>query len=79
MSLEVFMPFDRTPKGGGDPHEKWCTSCKAPIAGGQRSVLIRFSQDPHGHRGLTGLYHEHCGKRFRSLAHAFNLLSFRPS
>ena len=78
MSLEVFMPFDPSPRGGDGPLEPCCTSCKAPIGRGQRSVQITFSHDPHGHRGLTGLYHAQCGKPFQSLAHAFNVLSFRP-
>jgi hypothetical protein len=64
--------------GGGSPHEPWCTKCKAPITAGQRSVRIVFDDDPHGHRGLTGLYHEHCSRPFQSLAHALKVLSFRP-
>ena len=64
--------------GGGGPNEPWCTSCKAPITDGQRSVRITFHHDPHGHRGLTGLYHEQCSRPFKSLAHALNVLSFRP-
>jgi hypothetical protein len=64
--------------GGGGSNEPWCTSCKAPISAGERSVRIAFDHDPQGHRGLTGLYHEHCSKPFQTLAYAFNVLSFRP-
>jgi hypothetical protein len=71
------MFFDSMP-GGRGPDEPWCTSCKAPIGEGQPSVQIRFSHDPHGHGGLTGLYHKHCSKPFESLAHALNMLSSRP-
>jgi hypothetical protein len=40
-------------------------------------MRVDFSNDPHGHKGLSGLYHEACGKRFASLARAINMLSFR--
>ena len=63
--------------GGGGPHELWCVSCKEPIKDGQGSVRIAFDNDPHGHRGLTGIYHAHCSRPFQSLAHALKLLSFR--
>jgi hypothetical protein len=66
------------PAGGSGPHGPWCTSCKAPISEDERSVRIAFAHDPHGHRGLTGPYHERCSRPFRSLAHAINVLSFRP-
>jgi hypothetical protein len=66
------------PAGGGGPHELWCISCKAPVTDGQRSVRIAFDLDPHGHRRLTGLYHERCSRPFQSLAHALKVLSFRP-
>ena len=64
--------------GGGGPNEPWCPSCKAPIAGEERSVRVNFATDPHGHKGLSGLYHERCSKPFASLARAINALSFRP-
>jgi hypothetical protein len=72
------MAFDPMPSGGSGPYGPFCTSCHAPIVEGQRSVRIAFAHDPHGHRGLTGLYHEPCSKVFASLAHAINVLSFRP-
>jgi hypothetical protein len=72
------MAYYEMPAGGGGPNEPWCTSCKAPITEGQRSVRITFAHDPQGHRGLTGLYHEPCSKVFASLAHAINVLSSRP-
>lgn len=66
------------PSGGSGPHGPFCTSCNAPIVEGERSIQIAFAHDPHGHRGLTGLYHERCSKPFASLARAINMLSFRP-
>lgn len=72
------MPLDGT-YGGGGPHGPWCTSCKAPITQSQRRVRIRFENDPHGFRGLTGDYHEACGKPFASLAHVIRVTqSGRP-
>ena len=64
------------PSGGSGPHGPFCTSCQAPIADGQRSVRINFNNDPLGHRGLSGLYHEQCGKVFASLARVINMTSF---
>ncbi len=61
------------PSGGSGPSGPFCTSCREPITTGQRSVRVNFDNDPQGHRGLTGLYHEHCGKPFQSLARVVNL------
>lgn len=61
------------PAGGSGPHGPFCTSCKAPIAENERSVRINFDNDPQGHRGLSGLYHERCGRPFQSLAHVVNM------
>jgi hypothetical protein len=61
------------PNGGSGPSEPCCTSCREPITSQERSMRINFENDPHGHRGLTGLYHEHCGKPFQSLARVVNL------
>jgi hypothetical protein len=61
------------PAGGSGPNEPLCTSCRAPITGRERRVRIDFTHDPHGHRGLSGLYHEACGKPFQSLARVANL------
>lgn len=73
-----FMAFDCTPpKGGDEPCEPWCTSCKTPIGKNQRKVRVHFDSDPHGFRGLTGEYHEVCGKPFVSMARAINMMSFR--
>jgi hypothetical protein len=66
------------PSGGGGPEGPFCTRCRAPIVSGERSVRIAFDHDPDGHRGLTGLYHEHCGQPFQSLMQALKMLSFRP-
>jgi len=43
------------------------------ITPNQRRVEVRFNTDPHGHRGLTGVYHVECSKPFQSLAHVVNL------
>ncbi|HWV51004.1 hypothetical protein [Pseudorhodoplanes sp.] len=72
------MAFDPMPAGGSGPHGPFCASCNEPIAKGERSVRIHFNNDPHGHRGLSGLYHEQCGKPFASLAHVVNVTSFKP-
>lgn len=66
------MPLDGTFRGE-EPRGPYCASCKAPIAEGQRKVRIEFSDDPYGFRGLTGEYHEACGKPFQSLARVVNL------
>lgn len=66
------MLFDPTSSGGG-PDGPFCASCNAPITGEQRSIRIDFNSDPRGHRGLSGLYHEQCGKPFASLAHVLNM------
>jgi hypothetical protein len=71
------LAFDPMPSAGSGPQGPFCTSCRAPIAAGERSVRVTFNHDPHGHRGLTGLYHEQCGKPFASMAYAINVLSFR--
>jgi hypothetical protein len=70
------MPLDGTFRGE-EPRGPWCASCKAPISEGQRSVRIRFANDPHGFHGLTGEYHEACSKPFASIANALDMLSFR--
>jgi hypothetical protein len=64
--------------GGGGADGPWCMRCKGPITAEQHSVRLRFEHDPHGHRGLTGLYHDYCSKPFESLARVINMLSFRP-
>jgi hypothetical protein len=71
--VEKGLAFDPMPSGGSGPHGPWCASCRAPITTDQRSVEIRFITDPHGHRGMTGLYHVECSKPFQSLAHVVNL------
>lgn len=66
------MLLDPTSGGGGE-EGPFCTSCSAPITKDQRSVRINFNNDPQGHRGFSGLYHEQCGKPFASLARVLNL------
>jgi hypothetical protein len=61
------------PSGGSGPHGPFCTSCHAPIVVGERSIRVDFKTDPQGHKGLSGLYHEQCGKPFASLARVINM------
>jgi hypothetical protein len=68
--------LDFNPKWGGGSNDPSCTSCNGPITADQPSVRIDFANDPHGHRGLSGLYHEECGKPLRALANAFNMTWF---
>lgn len=70
IDLGELMAYFEMPAGGsgGGPHAPWCTKCRAPIAAGQRSVRITFDNDPHGHGGLSGVYHEQCGKNAAALA-----------
>ena len=71
--LGELVAFDPMPSGGSGSEGPFCNSCRAPITSGQRSVRIDFDHDPQGHRGLSGLYHEHCSKPFASLAKVINL------
>jgi hypothetical protein len=66
---------DYDPRWSGGSNDPTCTSCHGPITADQRSVRIDFANDPHGYRGLSGLYHHECSKPFASLAHAMNMLS----
>jgi hypothetical protein len=75
---EKLVAFDPMPACGSGPNEPWCTSCRAPITEGQRSVRVDFNHDPHGHQGVTGVYHVECSKPFASLARALNMLAVRP-
>jgi hypothetical protein len=34
---------------------------------------LYFQTDPDGAQGLTGIYHQPCGRRFQSLARAVNM------
>jgi hypothetical protein len=68
-----FVAFDPMPSGGSGAEGPFCTGCRAPIATNQRSVRVDFNTDPHGHRGLGGLYHEHRSRPFASLAHVINM------
>jgi hypothetical protein len=67
---------DFNPKWSGGSNDPTCTSCHRPITADQPSVRVDFATDPKGHRGMSGLYHEHCGKPFQSMARAINMLSF---
>jgi hypothetical protein len=68
--------LDFNPKWSGGSNDPSCTCCNGPITTDQRSVHIHFATDPKGYRGMTGLYHEHCGKPFQAMARAINMLSF---
>ena len=66
------MPLDGTFRGE-EPRGPYCASCKAPITKDQRSVRVDFKNDPQGHRGFTGLYHEQCSRPFVSIARVMNM------
>ncbi len=67
--------MDYNPKWAGGSNDPTCTSCQRPITSDQRSKRIDFTNDPHGYRGLSGLYHVECSKPFDSLANAINMMS----
>ena len=71
--------MDYNPKWGGGSNDPTCANCHRPITADQRSKRIDFANDPHGYRGLSGLYHVECSKPFDSLANAINMLSFGQS
>jgi hypothetical protein len=68
--------LDYDPRWGGGTNDPSCVHCHAPITSKQKSVRIDFANDPHGHRGFSGVYHEECSKPFASLARAINMMSF---
>lgn len=68
--------MDFNPKWSGGSNDPSCTSCHGPITSDQRSIRVDFASDPHGHRGLSGIYHEECGKPLAALSHAFNMTWF---
>jgi len=70
--------MDYNPKWSGGSNDPTCASCQGPITAEQRSIRIDFANDPHGYRGLSGLYHVECSKPFDTLANAINMTSFRP-
>jgi hypothetical protein len=57
----------------GDPGGRSCKACRQPIWPGEPATHIEFENDPSGALGLTGMYHQPCGKRFQSLARVINL------
>jgi hypothetical protein len=71
---ESKVAFDATP--GGDPRGPWCKACRQPIEQGQQSANIHFSSGEAN--DMSGLYHRACARPFQSLAHALNMLSWKP-
>jgi len=67
------MFLDESMKGGGGYRGQSCCGCRQEIREGERSVRVEFRTDPHGHKGLTGLYHSACSRMYASLAHVINL------
>ena len=61
--------FDPTDYGGGGGYPR-CCCCDRPIFDERQGVRIEFLMDPHGHKGLTGLYHRHCSAPFQAAAEA---------
>lgn len=69
------MDFD--PRWGDGSNDPWCKHCNRPITSEQERVRVDFPNDPHGFKGLSGLYHLACSKPFASMARAMNMLTFR--
>jgi len=67
------MLFDSLGQGSEGPSGPLCVSCRGLIHDGESPERITFPHDPHGHRGLSGLYHARCAKPFASLARIMNL------
>ncbi len=67
------MLFDTSTGGEGGFEGPWCVRCNQPIQKDDSSQRISFPNDPHGHQGLTGLYHDRCAKPFSSLARIMNM------
>jgi hypothetical protein len=61
---------------GGGHSGPSCRSCKEPILDNDRSMRVKFANDPDGARGLTGEYHLACSKPFASLAHVLDMTSW---
>lgn len=67
------MPLDSSGGGfGGGDHSPFCVRCNLPI-GDQPSLRLNFPQDPHGHDGLTGIYHTACSKPFAAFERILNM------
>jgi hypothetical protein len=70
------MLFDKEEENPGGGNEgPFCTRCSQPIAEGETMERLKFEQDPHGHRGLSGPYHSACAKPFLSFE---RILNFNP-
>ena len=58
------------------PSGPWCKRCVLPIAEGEPSEHIQFTQDPDGKfQSLNGLYHARCAQPYLSFA---RILNFNP-
>jgi hypothetical protein len=58
-----------------NPRLPWCRACRELIGPSEPVTRVDFQTDPDGAKGLTGLYHQQCGKRFASLARALNMMN----
>lgn len=67
------MLYDSSNGDNGGFDGPWCVRCSQPVLKSEPSERISFPQDPHGHEGLSGLYHARCAKPFSSLARILNL------
>jgi hypothetical protein len=65
------MALDGAPER--NPRLPWCRACRQVIEPEERVARIYFQTDPDGAQGLTGIYHEPCGRRFQSLARVVNM------
>jgi len=66
------MPFDSLGGGSGGDSGPFCVRCNLPI-GDEPSQRLHFQQDPHGHQGLSGLYHKRCAKPYASFERILNI------
>lgn len=62
------MAYDAT-FGGREPPS--CKACQLLIEPGQPSLQVDMDSDPHG---MSGLYHQPCGKPIAALARVLRLL-----
>ena len=65
------MALDGAPEH--NPRLPWCRACRQLIEPGEPLMRVHFQTDPEGAQGLTGPYHQQCGRRFQSLARVVNM------
>jgi hypothetical protein len=63
------MAFDAT-SGGGEPHDSPCKGCGLLVLRGQPAIRVEFKGS---NASLSGLYHDICGRPYRSMERVLNL------